>query len=190
MSDASKHAAWMLGLVGSITLAQWNTILGIACGAAGFLAACLSIYSFFERRRRRTVENQKLEARRLKLEEGRRRHHHLWLVCVLLGLAVQASAQTYGTTATNEPGIYRAANADELGSWHGYTVWHLLGLTVLGWITHANWRRAMPAFRCIQGEGGVGLILWRLLYNPAAVSPPTGSMSETVNKQLIQNTAT
>jgi len=98
MNESSKHAVWILGLVGSITLAQWNIITGIACGAAGFVAACLSIISWFEKRRRRAAENQKLEDRRLKLEEGKRRHHHLSLVCVLLGLALQASAQTYGTT--------------------------------------------------------------------------------------------
>ena len=92
MNESNRHAVWILGMVGwgSITLEQWNTITGIACGAAGFLAACLSIYSWVEKRRRkaRELRNFGTSDHRLRDKEWRRKHHRrtLLLLLVILGL--------------------------------------------------------------------------------------------------------
>lgn len=85
------------------------------------------------------------------------------LAWLLIGLAVQASAQTNGVDSL---AVLARDPATVAGNWHGYTVWHLLGLTVAGWVTHANGARLLPAYRWIQGEGGVGRILVALVWSP------------------------
>ena len=91
MNDSSRHAVWVVGMLGSLTLSQWNTIVGIACGAAGFVAACLSIYSWVEKRRRRREKEEtpngglaKAESRN---EPSKRKHHHRTLIVFLVLLA-------------------------------------------------------------------------------------------------------
>ncbi len=109
MNESNKHAVWVLGLAGSITLVQWNTIVGIACGVAGFIAACLSIYSWFEKRRRRR-EKDEIEKAESRNEQSKRKHHRrnwllIWLVLSGLLLWVTAlyaqpgdrTSQTNGT---------------------------------------------------------------------------------------------
>lgn len=57
MSDQLKHTSGTvisaLGFVGSVTLQDVNTIVSIACGVAGFVAACLTIYFSLRHRNKR-----------------------------------------------------------------------------------------------------------------------------------------
>lgn len=50
MNEVQKHAAGVCasatGFIGSITLSQVNEVVSLACGIAGFIAACLTIYSW------------------------------------------------------------------------------------------------------------------------------------------------
>ena len=77
MNVSTRHAVWVLGLVGwgSITLEQWNTITGIACAVAGFMAACLSIYSWFEQRRRKARESRDHGITDHGSRDHKRKHH-------------------------------------------------------------------------------------------------------------------
>ena len=99
MNESNRPAIWILGMVGwgSITLVQWNLITGIACGAAGFVAACLSIYSWVEKRRRkaRELRDHGTTDHGPREKELKRKHHHrnwlvLWLVMGVLLLWVTA----------------------------------------------------------------------------------------------------
>ena len=87
MNESSKHAVWVLGLMGSITLAQWNTIVGIACGTAGFIAACLSIYSWFEKRRRKVGTLRAHHGPRTTGQRIKRKHNHRTLIVFLVLVA-------------------------------------------------------------------------------------------------------
>jgi hypothetical protein len=111
MNEPNRHAVWVLGMVGSITLSQWNTIVGIACGAAGFVAACLSIYSWVEKRRRKARELRDHGTTDHGPRDHKRRHHRktLLLFLVILGLmltwALIAGAAEGQTTNTEGGGL-------------------------------------------------------------------------------------
>jgi hypothetical protein len=59
---------------------------------------------------------------------------------------------------------------NEMPQWHGYTLWHAVFLLIGGWVTHANWPKLVAGYRWIQGEGGAGMILKNLIWNPKAKS--------------------
>jgi len=72
--------------------------------------------------------------------------------------------------------------------WHGYTLWHALFLTIAGWVTHVNWPRLLAAYRWIQGEGGIGMMVVKLTWNPAAKAEPRpGIISEQQTKEKENN---
>lgn len=53
LKDASGTAVSAVGFIGSIGLAEVNTIVSIMCGLAGTVAACVTIYAFFKRKNKR-----------------------------------------------------------------------------------------------------------------------------------------
>jgi len=163
MNEPSKHAVWILGLAGSVTLVQWNTIVGIACGTAGFVAACLSIYSWFEKRRR----HQRDAGPNPKDAPPGRKHHRrtmLWFL-VLLGLmltwALMARAQTNamaggnngnyatGGTAAAEfrPGISRDADTN---AW-AVQVADDVRMLVYDFLTGFSWAGLFTAYLGVKG---------------------------------------
>jgi len=183
MNGATKHTIWALAMIswGSITLEQWNAIIGIACAVAGFIAAVLSIYSWIEKRLRKAREDREAGA---KDRSSRRRHHlwlHLWLWLLFLlvvssapMLAMRTSAQTNqveGVGRMQPTGPLGLTDSGVMPNWHGYTAWHALALAILGWITHANWGRLLVAYRWIQGEGGVVRILISFIWTQKAPDP-------------------
>jgi hypothetical protein len=113
-NETGKHAVIFLGFLGSLVHLTWEQVnvgVSIASGLAGFCWACLSIYSWFEKRRQRDAGPNPKDA------QQRRKHHRRTLIVFLVlvaALLIAAMAKgegnenngTYGTT-----GLETAVNA-------------------------------------------------------------------------------
>jgi hypothetical protein len=139
--EHSKHLPWIAGLVGSITLAQLNTLFGVLCGMAGFILTCLYIYGWFEKRRQRHQQHQRDAGPghghghehgagtprepaggtpALRGKEARRQRFDFWLMIFLLAAALliwavgEARGASASASVTLDPNVSTSTSTNGL----------------------------------------------------------------------------